>query len=47
MFDQPTVIEDVINMFTNQQLGNLSKNTQVEILLEVLENIPDEVRMNF
>ncbi|XP_058447120.1 importin-13 [Malaya genurostris] len=42
MLQLPTVIEDVTNMFLNEQLGTLSKNTQLEILMSVLEGIPDE-----
>ncbi|XP_055593351.1 importin-13 [Uranotaenia lowii] len=42
MLEHQTVIEDVTNMFLNDQLGNLSKNTQLEILMSVLEGIPDE-----
>lgn len=43
MLEHPTVIEEFTNMFLNEQLGALSKNTQLEILLSVLEGIPDEV----
>ncbi|XP_065073711.1 importin-13 [Ochlerotatus camptorhynchus] len=42
MLEHPTVIEEVTGMFLNEQLGNLSKNTQLEILMSVLEGIPDE-----
>lgn len=42
MLEHPTVIEEVTGMFLTEQLGNLSKNTQLEILMSVLEGIPDE-----
>ncbi|XP_055544547.1 importin-13 [Wyeomyia smithii] len=42
MLEHPTVIEEVTGMFLNEQLGTLSKNTQLEILMSVLEGIPDE-----
>ncbi|XP_058819586.1 importin-13 [Topomyia yanbarensis] len=42
MLEHPTVIEEVTGMFLNEQLGSLSKNTQLEILMSVLEGIPDE-----
>ncbi|XP_055641378.1 importin-13 [Toxorhynchites rutilus septentrionalis] len=43
MLEHPMVIEEFTNMFLNEQLGTLSKNTQLEILLSVLEGIPHEV----
>ncbi|GAB0088696.1 Importin-13 [Sergentomyia squamirostris] len=43
MLDQwPTAIEDVTNTFQNQQLPNLSVNTQVWIMMEILGGIPEE-----
>ncbi|XP_053693724.1 importin-13 [Sabethes cyaneus] len=42
MLEHPTVIEEVTGMFLNEQLGTLSKTTQLEILMSVLEGIPDE-----
>ncbi|XP_058055548.1 importin-13 [Anopheles bellator] len=44
MLRHPTVIEEVTSMFLNQQLGTLSKVTQIEILMCVLEGIPEEVK---
>uniref|UniRef100_A0A182NUZ9 Importin-13 n=1 Tax=Anopheles dirus TaxID=7168 RepID=A0A182NUZ9_9DIPT len=44
MLRHPTVIEEVTNMFLHEQLGNLSKVTQIEILMAVLEGIPEEVK---
>ncbi|KFB44864.1 AGAP009571-PA-like protein [Anopheles sinensis] len=44
MLRHPTVIEEVTNMFLLEQLGNLSKVTQIEILMAVLEGIPEEVK---
>ncbi|XP_055715027.1 importin-13, partial [Phlebotomus papatasi] len=38
----PTAIEDVTNTFQNQQLPNLSVNTQVWIMMEILGGIPEE-----
>uniref|UniRef100_A0A8D8AVK6 Importin-13 n=1 Tax=Culex pipiens TaxID=7175 RepID=A0A8D8AVK6_CULPI len=42
MLEHPTVIEEVTGMFLNEQLGALSKTCQLEILMSVLEGIPDE-----
>lgn len=42
MLEHPTVIEEVTGMFLNEQLGSLSKNVQLEILMSVLEGIPQE-----
>lgn len=39
----PTAIEDVTNTFQNLQLPNITQNTQIWIMLEVLCGIPDEV----
>lgn len=39
----PSAIEDVINTFQNQQIPNVSNETQLWILLEVLQAIPEEV----
>jgi hypothetical protein len=38
----PSAIVDVINMFYNQQLPNLSQHTQVWILFDVLAEIPQD-----
>lgn len=40
----PSAIEDVINTFQNQQIPNVSNETQLWIMLEVLQAIPEEVR---
>lgn len=40
-----TAIEDVINIFQNQQIPNVSPNMQLWIVLEVLQGIPEEVRV--
>lgn len=42
----PTAIEDVTATFQNQQLPNLSSNTQIWIMMEVLCGIPEEVLSN-
>ncbi|XP_050081937.1 importin-13 [Anopheles aquasalis] len=44
MLQHPTVIEEVTSMFLNEQLGNLTRVTQIEILMAVLEGIPEEVK---
>lgn len=38
----PSAISDVINMFQNQQLPNLSQHTQLWILFDVLSGVPEE-----
>ncbi|CRL02034.1 CLUMA_CG015289, isoform A [Clunio marinus] len=38
----PSALNDVINMFQNQQLPNLSQHTQLWILFDVLSGVPDE-----
>lgn len=38
----PTAISDVINMFQNEQLPNLSQHTQLWILFDVLSGVPEE-----
>ncbi|XP_073817967.1 importin-13-like protein cdm [Musca autumnalis] len=40
----PNAIEDVINIFQNQQIPNVSNETQLWILLEVLQAIPEEMQ---
>lgn len=42
----PSAIEDVINTFQNQQIPNVTNETQLWIMLEVLQAIPEEVRIN-
>ena len=39
----PTAIEDVINTFQNQQIPNVTNETQLWIMLEILQAIPEEV----
>lgn len=39
----PTAIADVVNTFQNQQLPNVSENTQIWIMMEVLCGVPEEV----
>ncbi|XP_037040753.1 importin-13 [Bradysia coprophila] len=41
--DWPTAIPDVVNTFQNQQLPNVSENTQIWIMMEVLCGVPEEV----
>jgi len=38
----PSAINDVINMFQNQQLPNISQHTQLWILFDVLSGVPEE-----
>lgn len=38
----PTAIQDVINMFQNQQLPNVSQHTQYWILFDVLTGVAEE-----
>lgn len=41
--EYPTIIEDFVSMFHTQQIPNLTQETQISILLEVLAGIPEEV----
>lgn len=41
--DWPTAIEDVLNTFQSQQIPNVTPETQLWIMLEVLSGIPEEV----
>lgn len=41
--EYPTTIEDFVSMFHTQQIPNLTQDTQLSILLEVLAGIPEEV----
>lgn len=43
----PTAIEDVINTFQNEQIPNVTKETQLWIMLEILQAIPEEVSSLF
>lgn len=43
MKDWTTAIEDIANTFQNQQLPNLTRNTQIWIMMEVFCGIPEEV----
>lgn len=38
----PSAISDVINMFQNEQLPNLTQHTQLWILFDVLSGVPEE-----
>ena len=38
----PSAINDVINMFQNQQLPNITRHTQFWILFDVLSGVPEE-----
>lgn len=38
----PTAIEDIVNIFHNQQIPNLNENTQMWIMMEILCGIPEE-----
>lgn len=38
----PSAVSDVINMFQNQQLPNLTQHTQLWILFDVLSGVPEE-----
>ncbi|CAD7092399.1 unnamed protein product [Hermetia illucens] len=40
--DWPTAIEDVLNTFQSQQIPNVTPETQLWIMLEVLSGIPEE-----
>ncbi|XP_065354856.1 importin-13 [Calliphora vicina] len=40
----PTAIEDVINTFQNQQIPNVTNETQLWIMLEILQAIPEEMQ---
>lgn len=41
--EYPTTIEDFVSMFHTQQIPNLTQDTRICILLEVLAGIPEEV----
>lgn len=41
--DFPTTIEDIVSTFQSQQMPNVSQDTQLWILMEVLGGIPPEV----
>lgn len=41
--ESPTIIEDFVSTFQTQQIPNLTQETQLSILLEVLGGIPEEV----
>lgn len=45
IYEWPTAIEDVTNTFQNHLLPNVSVNTQIWIMMEVLCGIPEEVRI--
>lgn len=38
----PSAINDVINMFQNEQLPNITRHTQLWILFDVLSGVPEE-----
>lgn len=38
----PSAIEDIVNIFQNQHLPNLTENTQMWIMMQILSGIPDE-----
>lgn len=42
----PTTIEDIVTTFQSQQMPNVSQDTQLWILMEMLGGIPEEVRAN-
>lgn len=42
----PTTIEDIVTTFQSQQMPNVSQDTQLWILMEMLGGIPEEVRVN-
>lgn len=39
----PTAIEDIISTFQQQQIPNVSAETQLWIMIEILQGIPEEV----
>lgn len=41
--DHSSAIEDIVNTFQNQQMPNVSQETQSWILMEILGAIPEEV----
>lgn len=43
----PTAIEDIISTFQQQQIPNVSAETQLWIMIEILQGIPEEVRVFF
>lgn len=42
--DYPSAIEEIVNTFQNQQMPNVSQETQSWILMEILGAIPEEVK---
>lgn len=41
--EYPTAIEEIVTMFQNEQMPNVTRDTQLWILMEVLGGIPEEV----
>lgn len=45
--EHPNAIEDIVNTFQNEQMPNVSQETQSWILMEILGAVPEEVHHGF